>query len=209
MATRKLNDVNPSEWDKVCKSRGLPPRCIPEEVEAMRDWYKEAEKQPWEGFNKNRLNDARQATIDSMGFLEFPAPPVREEARRAAFVAGPQNAATMGNPKAAIGALKAPMHLVPPVATIQMSLALSDGADKYGAFNWRKEHINVTTYMGAIQRHMAAYQDGEDVAQDSGVHHLAHAMACCALLLDSEALGILIDDRVTGGASELLKRVNK
>ena len=114
------------------------------------------------------------------------------------------------NPKARVGALKAPLHLVPPVATIQMALALADGASKYGAFNYRKEPINVSTYVGAILRHLAAFQDGEDVADDSGVHHLSHVMACCALLLDSESMGILIDDRPpASGAPALLDKYHK
>lgn len=110
-----------------------------------------------------------------------------------------------GNPKARVGALKAPLHLVPPALIIGVSYALKDGAAKYGAYNWRAEPINVSTYIGAIQRHLMAYQDGEDVAEDSGVDHLAHAAACIALLMDSKAHGSLIDDRYAGPASKVLK----
>ena len=110
-----------------------------------------------------------------------------------------------GNPKARVGALKAPLHLVPPALTIGVSYALKDGAAKYGAYNWREEPINVSTYIGAIQRHIMAYQDGEDLAEDSGVCHLAHAAACIALLMDSKAHGSLVDDRHAGPASKVLK----
>ena len=105
------------------------------------------------------------------------------------------------NPKTRQGALKAPMHLVPPSAMFHLAEALADGAAKYGAYNWRVEPITTSVYIGAIQRHMMAFLDGEDKADDSGVHHLAHVMACCALVLDSESLGILQDDRPPKGAS--------
>ena len=110
-----------------------------------------------------------------------------------------------GNPKARVGALKAPLHLVPPALSIGAAYALKDGAAKYGAYNWREEPINVSTYIGAILRHLYAYQDGEDDAKDSGVSHLSHIAACCALLMDSKAHGSLVDDRHTGAAASLLE----
>jgi hypothetical protein len=78
-------------------------------------------------------------------------------------------------------------------------MAMADGARKYGPYNWRESPISVSTYISAAQRHMAAYWDGEQNAKDSGVHHLAHAMACFALLLDAESLSVLIDDRPPKG----------
>ena len=110
-----------------------------------------------------------------------------------------------GNPKARVGSLKAPLHLVPPALSIGVAYALKDGAAKYGAYNWREEPINVSTYIGAILRHLYAYQDGEDFAVDSGVSHLAHVAACCALLMDSEAHGSLVDDRNYGPAATVLE----
>ena len=105
------------------------------------------------------------------------------------------------DPKRAIGALKIPLHLVPPSAKHYMAQALADGARKYGAYNWRTGSINVSVYYAAMQRHMDAFWDGEDAAEDSGVHHVAHAMACCALLLDAMTVGKLVDDRPPAGAA--------
>lgn len=105
------------------------------------------------------------------------------------------------NPKARAGALKVPTQFVPPVAKLHLGLAMKDGAVKYGPFNWRTEPVSASTYMGAMERHLAAWFDGEDLAEDSGCHHLAHVMACCALVLDSEELGILVDDRPPQGPS--------
>jgi len=70
------------------------------------------------------------------------------------------------------------------------------GADKYGIRNWLKDHIKASTYEGAILRHFKAWAEGEDVDPESGVSHLYHVRACCAILLDSEKNGTLIDDRI-------------
>ncbi|MFL9582382.1 dATP/dGTP diphosphohydrolase domain-containing protein [Stenotrophomonas sp. AB1(2024)] len=104
------------------------------------------------------------------------------------------------NPKTAVGATKVPLHLVPPSAKHYLALALADGARKYGPYNWRDSKISVSVYVAAMHRHIDAFWDGEDFAEDSGVHHLAHAMACLALLLDANGVGMLQDDRPTPGA---------
>jgi hypothetical protein len=56
-----------------------------------------------------------------------------------------------------------------------------------------------------------AWFDGEEVASDSGVHHLGHAMACLAILLDAQETGNLVDDRPTsnqGAYNSLVNRLN-
>jgi hypothetical protein len=50
-----------------------------------------------------------------------------------------------------------------------------------------------------------AWRDGEAIADDSGCHHLAHVMACCAILLDAMECGALNDDRpVPGPAGRMI-----
>lgn len=109
------------------------------------------------------------------------------------------------NPKTAIGVTKVPLHLVPPSAKHYLALALADGARKYGPYNWRDHAISVSVYKAAAERHLDAFWDGENVAPDSGVHHVAHAMACCALMLDAFSLGMLNDDRPAVGAAAALQ----
>lgn len=109
------------------------------------------------------------------------------------------------NPKTAIGATKVPLHLVPPSAKHFLALALKDGAGKYGPYNWRDAKISASVYKAAAERHLDAFWDGEDYASDSKVHHLAHAMACMALMLDAMTVGMLNDDRPTKGASPELQ----
>lgn len=105
-----------------------------------------------------------------------------------------------GNPKTAIGLKKPPMQFVPPVAIFEMGQAFKDGAVKYGPLNWRASGVSSTVYYDAMLRHAMSWFDGEDVASDSKVHHLAHVMACCAILIDAERSGTLNDDRPQPGA---------
>jgi hypothetical protein len=69
------------------------------------------------------------------------------------------------------------------------------GADKYGVRNWRIDEITASTYEGAMMRHLFAWISGEDTDPDSGMPHLTHLRACCAVVLDAQMHGKLIDDR--------------
>lgn len=113
------------------------------------------------------------------------------------------------NPKSSQGRLKAPLRLVPPVAVAECSLAFLDGANKYGPYNWRENGVAGSVYYEAAKRHLDAWWDGENVALDSGVQHLAHAMACICIMLDAQAIGKLIDDRPPmGGMSNTLDLIH-
>lgn len=109
------------------------------------------------------------------------------------------------NPKTAVGAKKVPLHLVPPSATHYLALAFADGAKKYGPYNWRDNNVSTSVYYGAAKRHLDAFWDGEDLSKDAQVHHLAHVMACCAIVLDALTVGMLNDDRPTEGAAGKLQ----
>ena len=69
------------------------------------------------------------------------------------------------------------------------------GGAKYGVRNWRLDKILASTYEGAMLRHFLAWASGEDRDPDSGLPHLTHLRACCAVVLDAEIHGTLIDDR--------------
>jgi len=103
------------------------------------------------------------------------------------------------NPKSALGALKPGFTSIPPVAILELGGAMDDGARKYGQMNWREKGVAVSVYINAILRHVLSFADGEDVASDSGRHHLAHVMANCAIVLDALSLGVLKDDRPVKG----------
>lgn len=106
------------------------------------------------------------------------------------------------NPKTVFGVKKPAFHFTPPVAELVLGQAMANGGAKYGLMNWRGKSISSSVYYDAARRHLAAWWDGEDIDRESGVHHLGHAMACCALVLDGADVGKLNDDRpVKGGFS--------
>lgn len=112
------------------------------------------------------------------------------------------------NPKDLLGSQKVSITKLPPVAMLHASHAMMDGAKKYGAYNWRDKDVIASIYLDACLRHMLAWSDGEEFAQDSGVHHLGHAIACMAILLDAQASSSLIDDRpISADKREICSRV--
>lgn len=103
--------------------------------------------------------------------------------------------ATGPNPKDIVGSTKASITKVSPIAILHCADAMMDGAGKYNPYNWRAKHVTTMNYLDAAIRHIQAYQEGQRCATDSGAHHLGHAMAGCAIVLDAEAHHCLIDDR--------------
>jgi len=99
------------------------------------------------------------------------------------------------NPKTAAANKKPKLSDVPPVAFFALGAAMSDGATKYGQFNWRDTSVTSSIFYDAMHRHLAAWYNGEDFAQDSKINHLAHIMASCAILLDADEHGVFNDDR--------------
>ena len=87
---------------------------------------------------------------------------------------------------------------------------MENGAGKYGLMNWREHSVSASVYFNAIDRHLRSWQDGENCAADSGAHHLAHVMACCAIVLDALECARLNDDRpMPGGVGEMIARLTK
>lgn len=112
------------------------------------------------------------------------------------------------NPKDTIGSAKLPIHLWPETATMMGCVAMLDGALKYGRCNWRIAGVRASIYVDACRRHLGAWFEGEDADPDSGLPHLAHALACLAIIVDAEAAGMLHDDRQwPGGHRDLADRL--
>ncbi len=99
------------------------------------------------------------------------------------------------NPKTKFGVRKTPMHLVPPPALSAMAEVFGLGAAKYGPYNWREHTVSSSVYQAAALRHLMAWWDGENTDPESGQSHLAHAMACLAIVIDAEKYQKLNDDR--------------
>jgi hypothetical protein len=66
------------------------------------------------------------------------------------------------------------LDLIPSLPLFKAGEVLAFGARKYKPHNWRLGLSWLETY-GSLQRHLAAWLDGEDLDPETGYHHLAHA----------------------------------
>jgi hypothetical protein len=99
------------------------------------------------------------------------------------------------NPKTVFGEAKPKISDTPTIGIREMGRVFTMGAAKYGRFNWREHTVSSTVYYDAAFRHLAAWFDGEDADPESGLHHLAHVMACVNIIMDAQANGKLNDNR--------------
>lgn len=102
---------------------------------------------------------------------------------------------TADNPKDVVGATKLPLHLWPASASALGCLAFLDGALKYGSHNFRAGGVRASVYYDAARRHLDAWYEGERSDPSSGLPHLAHALACIAIVVEAEVADTLVDDR--------------
>lgn len=103
------------------------------------------------------------------------------------------------NPKDVLGAAKIPVHLWPNTATLLGTMGMLEGAVKYGRSNYRALGVRASVYYDAARRHLDSWFEGENNTPDHNIHHLGNALACLAIIVDAEAKGILIDDRMFPG----------
>jgi len=71
------------------------------------------------------------------------------------------------------------VDLLPSFPLICVANVLGMGARKYSAHNWRSGFQHGRLYAAAM-RHLLAYNDGEDIDPESGLHHIDHAL--CELM---------------------------
>ena len=74
--------------------------------------------------------------------------------------------------------------LIPHTGLTQLMAVLEYGASKYGAHNWRLVSDGKTRYADAAMRHFLAWQAGETLDAESGLPHLAHALASLMFLCE-------------------------
>ena len=100
------------------------------------------------------------------------------------------NAATGGQK----GRKAARFELLPWAALAEVAEHYAAGADKYEDHNWRRG-CDWSLNFGAMQRHAAAFWEGEDVDPDTGSPHMAaitfHALALLTYMREHPEL----DDR--------------
>lgn len=87
------------------------------------------------------------------------------------------------------------MSLVPAELILGTARAFSFGIAKgYAPHNWRKG-IPLSEIYDALQRHLTAWNEGENIASDSKLSHLDHAGACIAMLMTTLKNNPELDDR--------------
>jgi hypothetical protein len=76
--------------------------------------------------------------------------------------------------------------LLPPLALKETVKVLTFGAQKYEPDNWQHVPDSKRRYFDALQRHLWAWKQGEQLDQESGLPHLAHAMCCLMFLYEHD-----------------------
>lgn len=99
------------------------------------------------------------------------------------------------NPKDRAATARLDLSLFPDTAVAYGALAMTEGDLKYGGYNYRPAGVLSSVYVAACRRHLAKWYNGEEVDPKTRVPHLASAIACLAVLVDSLESGNLNDDR--------------
>ncbi len=99
------------------------------------------------------------------------------------------------NPKDNAATTRLDLSLFPSSARIYGALAMTEGALKYGGYNFRKVGVRGSVYVASTGRHMDKYWNGEECDPTTGIPHLASALAGIAVLIDATEQGNLNDDR--------------
>ncbi len=99
------------------------------------------------------------------------------------------------NPKDRAATSRLDLTLFPSAAVAYGALAMTEGDLKYGGFNYRAAGVCVSVYVAACGRHLAKFYNGEECDPVTKVPHLANAIACLAVVIDSIEHGNANDDR--------------
>jgi len=89
------------------------------------------------------------------------------------------------------------MDLLSSEALVKIAEILTFGAKKYDSHNWRKG-LKWSRVYAALQRHLAAWNAGDNLDPETGKSHLAHAGCCLMFLLEYEETRKEFDDRYKG-----------
>jgi hypothetical protein len=99
------------------------------------------------------------------------------------------------NPKDAAATNRLDLSLFPATARAYGALAMVEGDQKYGGYNYRAAGVNASIYYAACGRHLDKWYNGEELDPKTGIPHLANAIACLAVLIDGIEVGNWTDDR--------------
>jgi hypothetical protein len=116
------------------------------------------------------------------------------------------------NPKDSVGIRKVPYSTIPSEVIAEVGLGMLEGALKYGRHNYRVVGVRASVYYDAIQRHLNAWWEGEDIDPESNLNHIVKLLTSGVVLRDSMINGNWVDDRPPklqdGWVSELNKKAS-
>jgi dATP/dGTP diphosphohydrolase len=90
---------------------------------------------------------------------------------------------------------KAPLAYLPWEGVKEVALVQAYGHAKYKDFNNFRKGMEIGRNLSCAIRHIAAYQEGQDLDLESGRNHLAHAACRLLFVLQNLHDGVAIDDR--------------
>lgn len=100
------------------------------------------------------------------------------------------------NPKDGIGIRKPRcFHVLSGHVERAVSIAMMEGAMKYGSHNYRVAGVRASVYYDATKEHLESWWEGETIDPDSGLPHVIKAIASLYVLADAIIQGKCEDDR--------------
>jgi len=84
------------------------------------------------------------------------------------------------------GVVKPRWDLMPWIACQVVAKVLTFGARKHGESQWRTGDRSASDYFAKVMRHLIAWHLGEPYDDESGLPHLAHAVANLLFLIELE-----------------------
>ena len=85
--------------------------------------------------------------------------------------------------------------LIPSQALDDVARVYGFGANKYAIHNWAKGY-DWGLSIAALERHISAFKQGENIDQESGLPHLAHAVFHCLTLIMFSKYSLGTDSRL-------------
>ena len=86
-------------------------------------------------------------------------------------------------------------ELLPAAALQEIARVYAFGAKKYADHNWAKGY-DWGLSIGALERHVVEFKKCNDLDNESGLHHLAHAAFHCLTLITFSIYGLGTDSRL-------------
>ncbi len=137
------------------------------------DWHSEEYRLPLD-VHAEPFKDTKVTAVDTP-YDTWKPRAIRQAADREVRITDPKTGGQKGQKLAQLGAID-------PQALMQLAEVAGHGAQKYARLNFMKGY-NWSLSYDACQRHLHAFWSGENLDQESGLPHLAHAGWHCMAML--------------------------